>query len=205
MDTKHIKFHGYARDGVPGMSLEDQEAMLLSALPSGAPIKADRLGKTQIRRRRYDDLGALREMLEETEPQTGIAVVDLAVLGWTAGDVCRSVSTILRSGSLVYITRDDHYIHPGTSCADFLPLLTSFLESDHGRPSAKGREAAVKASAEKRAKDRDDRLMQARPLWRDSSLTIAQVARQVGLSPRALHKHLGPRGSQAGRAHYRNP
>lgn len=197
MALQHCTLHGYARSGLPETSLADQEGDLASSLPPGTPVRSDRLNRTQIRRRHYADLNALHGLLEEAGPRTGIAVVDIAVLGWTAEDICHSVTTALRSGCSIYITREDHCIHPETWCVDFLPLLTAYLQSGRARSSAKGREAAVKASAEKRGKDRDERLVQARPLWRDSTLTIAQISRQVGLSPRALHKHLGPRGQRA--------
>lgn len=195
-EARHLKLHGYARDGLPGIPLAEQEAQILSSLPSVASVRVDRLNRTQARRHRYADLKVLHDLLEEAGPRSGVAVVDIAALGWTAGDVCRSMTAILRSGSRLYITSDDRSICPETSCVDFLPLLTSYLQSERGSPSTRGREAAIKASAEKRAEDRDRRLVQARPLWRDSTLTIAQISRQVGLSPRALHKHLGPRSQR---------
>ena len=93
----------YLRDGVPGLTMAEQEAALRAAGADLAAAYRDKLTKMQIKRRTSDSLSQRAKMLHAPPSRAveTIYVANLQALGWTMADISRSLAAAGRRNACV--------------------------------------------------------------------------------------------------------
>ncbi|MDB5848245.1 MAG: hypothetical protein JWP29_1997 [Rhodoferax sp.] len=187
----------YLRDGVPGLSFDDQEAAMKAADIDISRAYVDRLSKTQCHRRDPASLKDRAEMLKPSrrhEPEL-IIVASLRVLGWSMADICQSLAAAaLRNASVRVLDRGETFDADTMDDALLEALADAEAQRKRGQ-TATARSAGVEAAAAARRKRREKALAEAKPLWGlpPGEISGAEIAKRVRLSIRLLHKHLGTR------------
>lgn len=191
----------YLREGVPGLSVEQQAERLDRAGVSLEGAYRDTLNPTQLRRR---ESGSLQQRARMLDPATYsstdamprvIHVAALRCLGWSVADVARALAAASRMRAGI------HAIDLGdTLTADMLHVallgaLAGVDEAWRRGQTQDGRSAAAVVIAAKAEAARREKIEAARPLWAKASSEISsvEITQQVGISLRTLHKWLGPR------------
>ena len=187
----------YARDGVPGLSLTDQERVLGSASIPLTNAYRDVLNATQIRRRVPASLTQRARMLVERSGTTRelICVAELRCLGWNMADIARCLADAGRGGLDVHVVDLDQtfpasILNPG--------LLEALAKADEGwrrGQTEEGRSIAAVVNSAKAEQTRRAKLEVARQLWAKprGEISGAKIAERVGLSLSSLNSWLGPR------------
>ena len=192
----------YLRDGVPGLTLTQQEALLTQVGISLDGAYRDVLNLTQLRRREARSLKQRARMLgaESCLAQSGAAPVTVHVaalrcLGWGVADVARALAAASRIGASVHAADTGQVFAPAQLDADLLLALAGLDEAWRRGQTKEGRSAAAVVIASKAEQARRARIEAARPLWAKPSSEIsgAEIAEAVGLSLRSLTNWLGPR------------
>jgi len=185
----------YVRDGVSGLMMAEQEAMLRQAGIDMAYITRDALSAAQLRRREPASLkqraGLLHsgaDVRSNLHPDV-ICVAGLRCLGWNVADIARALVHAVDTGkTFLAVTLDP----------DLLEALADADEAWRRGQTEDGRTAAAAAIAVKAEEARRAKLEAARPLWAKppGEISGAEIAKAVGISLGSLNKWLGPR-SQA--------
>lgn len=202
----------YVRDGVADMPRERQLAMLAEAGVRLDQLFEDRLTKQAIKRRSYDDLKDLADMLRpstRSTPET-IVVASPLVLGWDIADIARSIAAAGRRHAAI-VALDTELVIPADAGPEVLDLLAD-IQKQHGRARKSARLSKGREAVKRR---RDLKWQRARaiaqPLWEDGSgewpvHKIAEHLREKGhkYSERTLYNRLGNREEAQERARKRS-
>lgn len=193
----------YLRDGVPGLPIADQEAVLRQAGVDFTQAYRDTLNPTQLRRREPGSLRQRARLLDPDAPLFSspeslplvIHVAALRCLGWNVGDVARALAAASRTGASVYAHDLGETFTAGQLRTRLLEALAAIDDTWRRGQTQEGRSAAAVVIAAKAEDARRAKLDAARPLWAKPSTEISgvEIAQQVGLSLRSLNKWLGPR------------
>lgn len=187
----------YARDGVPWLSLAEQETILIECDVALESIIRDRLTARSIRLRQFSALKE-RNGLFDAEARRGstLVVASLRVLGWSLHDIC---DTLQKAGSagLDVLALD---IDMRLSSADLGgPLLRALVATESQRrrnQTAKARGVAVEGIRGRPRKMTDLKMIEAKSLWPlESGLKTSEIAERVGIASRTLYAHLGRRST----------
>ena len=187
----------YVRDGVPGLTMAKQEEILTAAGIDISDAYRDMLKKAQIKRRSPDELRDRARMMRPTSRGTPeiIYVASLRCLGWTMADIARAIAAAGRRNASIHAVDIAE-----TFNAETIPerLMLALANADDARrigQTADGRSAGVTAAAIKKEKKRKAQLAIAAPLWvlPSGEISATEIANQVKMSVRSLHKWLGPR------------
>lgn len=197
MSPAKIDARSYVRDGVPALTMEEQEAILAGAGIDLVRCFRDRLKKSQIKRRNPDDLADLNRLLRPTTRQTPslIYVASLRCLGWGIADITRALAAAARSQASIHACDIGETFDAATIPEKLMTALANADEATKRGMRNAGRNAGVVAAALKRNKKRDKILAIVRPLWLlpPGEVSAAEIAAKVGVSVRSLHLWLGPR------------
>ena len=191
----------YLREGVPGLSIAEQEELFAQAGISLAGAYRDSLNPTQLRRR---EPGSLRQRAKMLSPATYatpdgvpevIHVAALRCIGWSVADVARALAAASRLGTNLHAIDTDETFSVGTLHPGLLEALASLDEVWRRGQTEDGRSAAATVIAAKAEEARRAKIEAARPLWAKPSSEISsiEITQHVGMSLRSLHKWLGPR------------
>ncbi len=187
----------YVRDGVPGLTTAEQEAVLRQAGVSLEGAYRDRLNATQLKRREPRSLRQRAQLLQAaagTSP-AAIHVAGLRCLGWNMADIARTLAAAGRRGMDVHLADTGRMFAAATLDAGLLEALADADESWRRGQTEEGRSASSAAIGAKAEEARRAKLEMARPLWAKPSGEIsgAEIAKAVGASLRSLNTWLGPR------------
>ena len=195
----------YVRDGVPGLTMAEQEAVLKQAGIDLEHIARDALDATQLRRREPKSLkqralllhlgGRTQQDLASSPTPAILYVAGLRCLGWNVADIARALAAAGRLGIGV------HAVDTGTTYATSVldpGLLEALADADETwrrGQTEDGRTAAAAVITAKAEAARRAKLEMARPLWAKPAGEIsgAEIAKTVGVSLRSLNQWLGPR------------
>ncbi len=194
-------FVAYLREGVPGLSVVQQEELLARAGVSLEGVYRDSLNPTQLRRREPGSLRQRAVMLSPgtyATPDVVPAVIHIAALrciGWSVGDVARALAAVSRLGADVHTIDTGEMFSAGTLHAGLLEALAGLDETWRRGQTEEGRSAAAAVIVAKAEVARRAKIEAARPLWAkpSSEISSVEITQRVGMSLRSLHKWLGPR------------
>lgn len=191
----------YVRDGVSGLMMAEQEAMLRQAGIDMAHITRDALSAAQLRRRepaslkqRAGLLHSRADVRSNLHPDV-ICVAGLRCLGWNVADIARALAVAGRCGASVHAVDTGKTFLAVTLDPDLLEALADADEAWRRGQTEDGRTAAAAAIAVKAEEARRAKLEAARPLWAKppGEISAADIAKAVGISLGSLNKWLGPR------------
>ncbi len=191
----------YLREGVPGLSIAQQEELFAQAGISLAGAYRDSLNPTQLRRREPGSLRQRAKMLSlatystpDVVPQI-IHVAALRCIGWGVADIARALAVASRLGAGVCAIDTGDTFGVGTLNPGLLEALASLDEAWRRGQTEEGRSAAATVIAAKAEEARRAKIEAARPLWAkpSSEISSVEITLHVGMSLRSLHKWLGPR------------
>jgi len=191
----------YLREGVPGLSVEQQEQLLLQAGVSLEGAYQDTLNPTQFRRREPDSLRQRARMLNPatySSPDRMPEVIHVAAfrcLGWSVADIARALAVVSRMGAGVHAIDLGETLTASMLHVGLLEALAGVDESWRRGQTEEGRSAAAAVISTKAEAARRAKIEAARPLWAKPSSEISsiEITQRVGMSLRSLHKWLGPR------------
>jgi hypothetical protein len=194
-----IKPHptSYVRDGVPGLTLQQQiDAIALAHHPIEHAY-IDRLSKAQAKRRDPADLKQRAVMLRSPtrHPPELVIVASLRCLGWTMADIASALAAAgRRNASVLALDRGETYNHRSLEPK----LLEALADAETGRKRAQtaaGRSAGVAAAKSRHEKRRQEWLTKALLQWERPSeeITAKEIAAEFKVSVRTLNQWLGPR------------
>ena len=191
----------YLREGVPGLSVAQQEDLLAQAGISLEGAYWDSLNPTQMRRREPGSLRQRARMLSpETYPTPDVvpAVIHVAALrciGWSVADVARALAAVSRLGAGVHAVDTGETFSASMLHTGLLEALAGLDETWRRGQTKEGRSAAAAIIAAKAETARRAKIEAARPLWAKppSEMSSVEITQRVGISLRSLHKWLGPR------------
>ena len=191
----------YLREGVPGLSIAQQEEMLAQAGISLKGAYRDSLNPTQLRRREPGSLRQRAKMLSPANyptPDTAPKVIHVAALrciGWSVADVARALAAASRLGTGVHAIDTGETFSAGTLHPGLLEALACLDETWRRGQTEDGRSAAAAVISAKAEEARRVKIEAARPLWAkpSSEISSVEITLHVGMSLRSLHKWLGPR------------
>lgn len=188
----------YLRDGVPNLTLAEQEAVLRQAGVNLEGAYRDRLNVTQLKRR---EPGSLRQRARLLGAASGAAptvlyVAGLRCLGWNMADIARTLATAGHRGMDVHMLDADVTFRAAELNAGLLEALADADETWRRGQTEDGRSASTVAVMAKAEAARQAKLEIARPLWAKppGEISGAEIAKTVGASLRSLNNWLGPRG-----------
>ena len=199
----------YLRDGAPGLTLKQQEALLTRTGVSLDGAYRDTLNPTQLRRREARSLKQRARLLgaESRLHQPGTApmvihVAALRCLGWSVADVARTLAAIGCRGASLHLADTGQVFTPAQLNAGVLLALAGVDETWRRGQTEEGRSAAAAVVADKAEEARRAKIETARPLWAKPSAEVsaAEIAQAVGLSLGSLTRWLGPRRTAQARA-----
>ena len=191
----------YLREGVPGLSMAQQEELFAQAGVSLEEAYRDSLNPTQLRRR---EPGSLRQRAKMLNPETYtisdgapgmIHVAALRCIGWSVADVARALAAASRLGAGVCAIDTGETFSAGTLHSGLLEALADLDQTWRRGQTEEGRSAAAAVIAAKAEEARRAKIEAARPLWvkPSSEISSVEITQRVGMSLRSLHKWLGPR------------
>jgi hypothetical protein len=191
----------YLREGVPGLSIAEQEELFAQAGISLAGAYQDSLNPTQLRRREPGSLRQRAKMLSQATYPTPngvpevIHVAALRCIGWSVADVARSLAAASRLGSGVHAIDTGQTFSASTLHSGLLEALADLDQTWRRGQTEEGRSAAAAVIAAKAEEARRAKIEAARPLWvkPSSEISSVEITQRVGMSLRSLHKWLGPR------------
>lgn len=192
----------YLREGVPGLSIAQQEELFVRAGIVLEGAYRDSLNPTQLRRREPRSLQQRARMLDPAAYATPdaapelIHVAALRCIGWSLADVARALAAASRLGAGVHAIDTGEMFSAGMLHSGLLEALASLDEAWRRGQTNDGRSAAAVVIAAKAEAARRAKIDAARPLWAKPSSEISsiEITQRVGMSLRSLHKWLGPRG-----------
>ncbi len=188
----------YLRDGVPGLTMKQQEAIRMDAGIDLTRGYRDALKKAACRRRDPADLVQRALLLRPTSRRTPemIYVAGLRVIGWSMSDVTRALAAAGRRNASVHAVDIGKTFTAATLEPELLEAIADAEEARRRGQTAAARSAGVEAAAAKRKKARDAKLAIARAEWikPPGEVSGTEIASMIGVSLRSLHKWLGPRG-----------
>lgn len=191
----------YLREGVPGLSVDQQEELLRKIGVSLEGAYRDTLNPTQLRRREAGSLRQRAQMLNpatypspERVPQV-IHVAAFRCLGWSVADVARALAAVSRMGAGVHAIDMSETLTVSMLHVGLLEALAGVDETWRRGQTEDGRSAAAVVIATKAEVARRAKIEAAKPLWAkpSSEISSVEITRRVGMSLRSLHKWLGPR------------
>ena len=191
----------YLREGVPELSIVQQEDLFRQAGVSLQGAYRDSLNPTQLRRR---EPGSLRQRAKMLNPATYptpdavpqvIHVAALRCIGWSVADVARALTAAGRLSAGVHAIDTGETFAAGTLHAGLLEALAGLDQTWRRGQTEEGRSAAAAVIAAKAEEARRAKIEAARPLWAkpSSEISSVEITQRVGMSLRSLHKWLGPR------------
>ncbi len=191
----------YLREGVPGLSIVEQEELFAQAGISLAGAYRDSLNPTQLRRREPGSLRQRAKMLSLTTYSTPngvpevIHVAALRCIGWSVADITRALAAASRLGAGVCAIDTGETFSAGMLNPGLLEALAGLDETWRRGQTEEGRSAAAAVIAAKAEEARRAKIKAARPLWAkpSSEISSVEITQRVGMSLRSLHKWLGPR------------
>lgn len=188
----------YLRDGVPNLTVTEQESALREAKISLEGAYCDKLNATQIKRR---EPGSLRQRARLLNAAASAAPVVLCVaglrcLGWNMADIARTLAAAGRRSVDVRVVDTGVTFTAAELNAGLLDALADADETWRRGQTEDGRSASTVAVMAKAEAARRAKLEAARPLWAKppGEISGAEIARTVGVSLRSLNNWLGPRG-----------
>lgn len=191
----------YLRDGVGGLPIEKQAEMLRAAgvdLGGENMDRAfvDRLSKNAIRKRERKSLKQ-REYLLEPTTRTSTEIICLAslrVLGWNMLDIANCILDAAERRARIHCL-DTGVIYSAEMSG--MELLQALVLADEAsaRNRAKNMQGGTGAAAAAKRRRTNAKLGRASELWARPSteITVAEISKEVGLSPGTLYKALGRR------------
>ena len=191
----------YLREGVPGLSVAQQEEMFAQAGVSLQGAYRDSLNPTQLRRREPGSLRERAKMLSRATYSTPdampevIHVAALRCIGWSVADIARTLATVSRLGARLHMIDTSETFSAGTLHPGLLEALAGLDATWRRGQTEEGRAAAAAVIAANAEEARRAKIEAARPLWAKPSSEISslEITQRVGMSLRSLHKWLGPR------------
>ena len=186
----------YIRDGVPGLPIERQREMLRDAgigVSDDRALYIDRLAKVDIRSRNSAALEQRDKALRPRNQGETVCVAGLRVLDWTMSGIARCLLVAMTRGANIYCADTDMTYSAEMPGPVLLDALASAEEAYRRSVAQDKQERATSASQKKRARDKERKLAEARPLWRNREYTVEEIAAKVGLSRGTLYTALGPR------------
>ena len=194
-------FVAYLREGVPGLSVAQQEKLFAQAGVSLEGAYRDTLNPTQLRRREPGSLRQRAKMLSPASYPTPdmapevIHVAALRCIGWSVADVARALAAVSRLGAGIHTIDTGETFSAGTLHTGLLEALAGLDQTWRRGQTEEGRSAAAAVIAVKAEEARRAKIEAARPLWAkpSSEISSVEITQRVGMSLRSLHKWLGPR------------
>ena len=192
----------YLREGVPGLSIAQQEALFARARIALEGAYRDSLNPTQLRRREPHSLRQRARMLDPASYATPdvapklIHVAALRCIGWSVADVARALAAASRLGAGIHAIDTGETFGAGTLHPGLLQALADLDDAWRRGQTEDGRSAAAAVIAARAEEARRAKIDAARPLWArpSSEISSVEITQRVGMSLRSLHKWLGPRG-----------
>jgi hypothetical protein len=192
----------YLRDGVPNLTVAEQESALRSAGISLEGAYCDRLNATQLKRREPGSLRQRARLLDAAASAAPavLCVAGLRCLGWNMADIARTLAVAGRQGLDVRMVDMGVTFNAAELNARLLEALADADETWRRGQTEDGRSASTVAVMAKAEAARRAKLEAARPLWAKppGEISGAEIARTVGVSLRSLNNWLGPRGNARG-------
>ena len=191
----------YLREGVPGLSVAQQEELFAQAGVSLEGAYRDTLNPTQLRRREPGSLRQRAKMLSpatyatpDTVPKV-IHVAALRCIGWSVADVARALAATSRLGTSIHAVDTGETFSASMLHAGLLEALADLDQTWRRGQTEEGRSAAAAVIAAKAEEARRAKIEAARLLWAkpSSEISSVEITQRVGISLRSLHKWLGPR------------
>jgi len=188
----------YLRDGVPNLTIAEQESMLRGARISLDGAYCDKLNATQLKRREPGSLQQRARLLDAavSAAPAVLCVAGLRCLGWNMADIARTLAAAGRQGVDVRVVDTGVTFTVAELNAGLLEALADADETWRRGQTEDGRSASTAAVVAKAEAARRAKLEAARPLWAKppGEISGAEIARTVGVSLRSLNNWLGPRG-----------
>ena len=188
----------YLRDGVPNLSIADQEAMLRQAGISLEDAHFDRLNATQIKRREPTSLRQRMKLLEAVGIGSAgvVCVASFRCLGWSMADIARTLAAAGACGLGVRVVDTGVTFTAAQLNAELLAALADADEAWRRGQTEDGRAASTATVVAKAEAARRAKLEMARPLWAKppGEISGTEIARITGASLSSLNNWLGPRG-----------
>ena len=188
----------YLRDGVPNLTVAEQEAILQQAGINLEGAYCDRLNVTQLKRREPDSLRQRAKLLDDaiSAAPVVLCVTGLRCLGWNMADIARTLAAAGHHGVDVWLVDSSTKFSAAELNVGLLEALAEADETWRRGQTEDGRSASTAAVMAKAEMARRAKLEAARPLWAKppGEISGAEIARTVGVSLRSLNNWLGPRG-----------
>lgn len=187
----------YVRDGVPGLRRARQVAELVAHGADVRQIHSDILKTADVRSRRSESLQERARLLapsSRAKPRT-LVVVRLGVLGWSTAEVCVALAAAAKRKLSVRVLDVGKTFDFDAATADLLLALAGTEVARKRVVTEAVQGAGVKASAEKRRRQRTSKLDAAMKDWERpvTEITAAEIAEKHKISARSLATYLGPR------------
>ena len=188
----------YLRDGVPSLTMAQQEAALTAAGIDLSRAYRDVLTKAARRRRKPADLKEREKLLAPTSRRDAgevIVVAGLRVLGWSIEDICDVMAAAGRRNSSIEAVDIGKRFDLTTSNAELAQAIGDTARARRLAGSHDGRSAGVAASAFKRNKRKEALLAEAKRLWAlpPGEMSQPEIAAKIGVTVRTLNTWCGPR------------
>jgi len=192
----------YLRDGVPNLTIVEQESALRGAGVSLDGAYYDKLNATQLKRREPGSLRQRARLLDAavSAAPAVLCVAGLRCLGWNMADIARTLAVAGRHGLDVRMVDTGVTFKAAELNAGLLEALADADETWRRGQTEDGRSASTAAVMAKAEAARRAKLEAARPLWAKppGEISGAEIARTVGVSLKSLNNWLGPRGKARG-------
>ena len=192
----------YLRDGVPNLTVAEQESALRGAKISLEGAYCDKLNATQLKRREPASLRQRARLLDvaASAAPAVLCVAGLRCLGWNMADIARTLAAAGRRSVGVRLVDTGVTFTAAELNAGLLEALADADETWRRGQTEDGRSASTVAVMAKAEAARRAKLEAARPLWAKppGEISGAEIARTGGVSLRSLNNWLGPRGKARG-------
>ncbi len=192
----------YLRDGVPNLTIAEQESILRGATISLDGAYCDKLNVTQLKRREPGSLRQRARLLDVAANAASavVCVAGLRCLGWNMADIARTLAVAGRRGMDVRVVDTGVTFNAAELNVGLLEALADADETWRRGQTEDGRSASTAAVMAKAEAARRAKLEAARPLWAKppGEISGVEIARTVGVSLRSLNNWLGPRGKARG-------
>ena len=127
--------------------------------------------------------------------QDELWIASPGVWGTVQADALAALQRLTERGAVLCIvsTGTRHRWHPDAASAiEFARLVAA--ENQNAATASARKAAAIRR--ERDAEEQEEALKEAKRLWTDKAVTVAQVVERTGLAQRTLYRKLGPKGTE---------
>lgn len=190
----------YLRNGVPGWTLEAQEAALREAgVYRGDAIYRDELSAAAIKKRDPSLLVQRADLLKRTGRRQAetIYVASFYCFALNAVDLLAALAQAAQRNAAVISLKPPVEVPPHPHAAVLAQAAAAFDKGRKDKQTETGRAIGQKAAAEKRKRRTADRVRVVKDDWArpTSEVSTAELAERAGVSVQTLYDHLGRRST----------